>query len=102
MNVKRLRRIVSKLPSEGGKNKGETLELNFTELHSRISNWVSSASATQIQQLPDIVIKVGANSIGERLQKKLNQTDSHLSQNCNRGNTVEADLRSVQGWKVNK
>uniref|UniRef100_A0A3Q2QMU8 Tumor necrosis factor receptor superfamily member 11B n=1 Tax=Fundulus heteroclitus TaxID=8078 RepID=A0A3Q2QMU8_FUNHE len=82
MDVKRLRRIVHRLPSAGGKTPGETLELNFSELHARICNWVSSATAAQIQQLPDIVNKVGATSVGEKLQSKLHQVEKHLRESC--------------------
>ncbi|XP_017289371.1 tumor necrosis factor receptor superfamily member 6B-like [Kryptolebias marmoratus] len=94
MNIKRLRRIVHKLPSEGGKKQRETLELNFSELHSRISSWVSSATAAQITQLPDVLIKVGASSLGEKLQKKLNQTDTNLTESCDLDNTRRVDLSS--------
>lgn len=95
MNIKRLRRIVLKLLSEDGKKPGKPLELNLSELHSQISSWVSSATAAQIRQLPDIVIKVGASSIGEKLQKKLNQTDASLTESCNLDNMVEKDLFSA-------
>ncbi|KAM4550155.1 tumor necrosis factor receptor superfamily member 6B-like [Fundulus diaphanus] len=82
MNIKRLRRIVHRLPSAGGKTPGDLLELNFSELHASISNWVSSATAAQIQQLPDIVNKVGATSVGEKLQSKLHQVETHLKESC--------------------
>ncbi|MED6293024.1 hypothetical protein CHARACLAT_006575, partial [Characodon lateralis] len=83
MNIKRLRRIVHKLSSQESKKPREALELNFSELHAHISNWVPSATATQIQQFPDIVIKVGATSVGEKLQSKLNQIQSHVAEHCN-------------------
>lgn len=82
MNIKRLRRIVHRLPTEDGKKPGEPLELNLSELHKHIAHWTSSATATQIQQLPNIVNKAGATSVGEKLQSKLNRIQTHLTEHC--------------------
>ncbi|XP_043995260.1 venom phosphodiesterase 2 isoform X2 [Gambusia affinis] len=82
MNIKRLRRIVLRLPSEEGKKSSESLELNFSELHSRICSWVSSATVAQIQQLPDIVSKTGETTASEKLQRKLDSIETHLTEHC--------------------
>ncbi|KAM4539230.1 tumor necrosis factor receptor superfamily member 6B [Odontesthes bonariensis] len=89
MNIKRLRRIVHKLPSEDGKKKGRTSELNFSELHAQISAWAASATAKHIRQFPDMLIKSAANGSGERLQTKLNHIDAHLIEQCGLGSVAE-------------
>ncbi|XP_054461579.1 tumor necrosis factor receptor superfamily member 6B-like isoform X2 [Anoplopoma fimbria] len=62
INIKRLRRILHKLPTE---------------------------NASQIRQLPSILTKLGADSAGERLQNKLHRIDSNLKELCNLRNEVD-------------
>ncbi|KAM9340379.1 tumor necrosis factor receptor superfamily member 6B [Symphorus nematophorus] len=90
--IRKLRRIVHKLPSEDGKTQGDTSGLNLPELHQRINTWVASATAAQIRQLPDVLIKAGGNSVGERLQNKLHRIDSSLTERCDLRNEVDAVL----------
>ncbi|KAF7210744.1 tumor necrosis factor receptor superfamily member 11B [Nothobranchius furzeri] len=78
MKMKRLRRIVHKLQTEDGSKQRGTLELNLPQLHLHIRNWVSSATVAQIRQLPVLLIKLGARSAGEKLQRKQNQIDTRL------------------------
>ncbi|XP_017289342.1 tumor necrosis factor receptor superfamily member 6B [Kryptolebias marmoratus] len=84
IKIKRLRRIVHKLPSDE-KIRERPLKLSFSELHSRISRWVFSATSSQIQQLPAVLIKVSVRSAAEKLQKKLNQINTHLTKRCHSG-----------------
>lgn len=93
MNVKRLRRIVHKLPSEDGKRQEGTSGLHFSGLHARISTWVASATAKQIRELPAVVTKAGASVAGERLQNKLHRIDAELKEQCDLGNEVEVVVR---------
>lgn len=90
--IKRLRRIVNKLPSDDVRKQEGTSELSFSELHSRISSWVSSATPMQIRQLPAIMIKLRVSHAGEKLQKKLNGIDKNLLKLCHLGNDTEVDL----------
>lgn len=92
--IRRLRRIVHKLPSENGKRRGKTSGLTFSDFHKRINAWVSSATATQIRQLPAILTKAGADGAGERLQNKLQRINSGLNDLCGSGNEVDGLLRS--------
>ncbi|XP_007569094.1 tumor necrosis factor receptor superfamily member 6B-like isoform X2 [Poecilia formosa] len=82
IKMKRLRRVVNKLPSDNVRKQEGTLELSFSELHSRIRSWVSSATSMQIRQLPAILIKLRASHTGEKLQKKLNRIDKNLLRLC--------------------
>ncbi|XP_056256024.1 tumor necrosis factor receptor superfamily member 6B-like isoform X1 [Seriola aureovittata] len=88
MSIKRLRRLVHNLPSEDGKKQEGTSTLSFSDANVRINMWVASATAKQIRQLPAILMKVGANNIGERLQNKLHRIDSNLKELCTFGNEV--------------
>ncbi|XP_054600967.2 tumor necrosis factor receptor superfamily member 6B [Nothobranchius furzeri] len=91
MNIKRLRRVVNKLPSDGGRSRKEAQELSFSQLLSQINSWVSSATITQIKLLPDILEKCGAASNAERIQKKFDQIDTRLLGICNSGRRREED-----------
>lgn len=82
MNIKRLRRVAHNLPTEDGKRHGGTSALNVSEVNELINTWVSTATAEQIRQLPAILTKVGASSVGERLQNKLHRLDSSLKELC--------------------
>ncbi|MEQ2186717.1 hypothetical protein GOODEAATRI_031541 [Goodea atripinnis] len=92
---KRLRRIVLKLPSQDVREQRGTFELSFSQLHSRISSWVSSATPMQIRQLPVVLIKMRASHAGEKLQNKLNRIDKNLSKQCNLGSVSKVDLNSA-------
>ncbi|KAM4724678.1 tumor necrosis factor receptor superfamily member 11B-like isoform 3-T3 [Anableps anableps] len=94
IKIKRLRRIVNHLPSDNVGKKKETLELSFSELQSRISRWVSSATLMQIWQLPDILIKMRASHAGEKLRKKLNRIDINLLKQCHSRNVRDVALNS--------
>ncbi|XP_076610949.1 tumor necrosis factor receptor superfamily member 6B [Chaetodon auriga] len=93
IHIRRLRRIVHKLPSEDCKRQGKKSGLSLSDLHKRINAWVSSATATQIRQLPAILTKTGADGAGERLQNKLQRIDSRLPELCAFGNEVDVVLR---------
>lgn len=95
IKIKRLRRMVNKLPSDDVRKQEGTLQLSFSELHSRISSWVSSAIPVQIRQLPVILIKLRASHAGEKLQKKLNGIDKNLLKLCHIGNDREVDLNET-------
>ncbi|XP_042363022.1 tumor necrosis factor receptor superfamily member 6B-like isoform X2 [Plectropomus leopardus] len=82
INIRRLRRIVHKLPSEDNRRQAATSGLNLSELHARIDSWVASATAEQVRQLPEVVTKTGANSAGERLKHKLQRIDSNMKELC--------------------
>ncbi len=92
MPLKRLRRIVHRLPFEDGKSRGRTSALNLSELHERINTWVASATGEQVRQLPEILTKAGADGAASRLKLKLLRIDSRLGDVCAFGNEVEADL----------
>ncbi|XP_070777875.1 tumor necrosis factor receptor superfamily member 6B [Enoplosus armatus] len=94
MPLRRLRQIVHKLPSEGGRRQGGTSGLNVSDLRARINTWVASAPAQQIRQLPAALTKTGASGAGERLQNKLQRIDSHLNELCPLGNEVDVVLTS--------
>uniref|UniRef100_A0A3Q2T8Y7 Tumor necrosis factor receptor superfamily member 11B n=1 Tax=Fundulus heteroclitus TaxID=8078 RepID=A0A3Q2T8Y7_FUNHE len=85
IKIKRLRRIVHKLLPDDVRKQEGTSELSFSELHSRISSWVSSATPMQIRQLPAILIKMRASHAGEKLQNILNAIDKNLSKECHNG-----------------
>lgn len=88
INIKRLRRIVHKLPSQDGKRQGRNTELNSSELHQRLNAWIASATAEEIRKLPSVLTNAGASGAGERLDQKLKRVDSQLKTEC-RGNEVE-------------
>lgn len=88
INIKRLRRIVHKLPSQDGKRQGRNTELNSSELHQRLNAWIASATAEEIRKLPSVLTNAGASGAGERLDQKLQRVDSQLKTEC-RGNEVE-------------
>lgn len=94
MTIRRLRRIVHKLPSEDSKRQGAALGLNLSDLHARINSWIDSATANQIRQLPEILTKTGANSAGERLLNKLQRIDLNLKELCDLGNEVDVIVMS--------
>ncbi|XP_023131098.2 tumor necrosis factor receptor superfamily member 6B-like [Amphiprion ocellaris] len=92
MNIKRLRRIVHRLPLEDGKKQAGTSEFSLSQLHDRINTWAASATPKQIRELPGILDKTGASSAGERLQNKLQRIDTNLKEQCALGNEVLAVL----------
>lgn len=92
MSVRRLRRLAHKLLSEDGKREGRLSGLSLSDLHERINTWVTSATAKQIGQLPEILTKLGADGAGERLQNKLQRISSHLTELCALGNEVDGDF----------
>lgn len=92
VSLRRLRRVVHRLPSEDGKREGRTSGLNLSELHERINTWVTSATAEQIRQLPEILAKTGADNTSERLKKKLQRIESRLQDVCAFGNEVDVDF----------
>ncbi|KAI3358229.1 hypothetical protein L3Q82_003231 [Scortum barcoo] len=81
MSIRRLRRIVNHLNRADGH-----FRHNLSDLHVQINSWVASATPEQIRQLPDILMKAGANGAAERLQNKLQRIDSNLQ---TLGNEVE-------------
>ncbi|KAI3358235.1 hypothetical protein L3Q82_003230 [Scortum barcoo] len=83
---RRLRRIVNHLNRADGH-----VRHNLSDLHVQINSWVASATPEQIRQLPDILMKAGANGAAERLQNKLQRIDSNLQ---TLGNEVEVALRT--------
>lgn len=90
INIRRLRRILHKLPGVGDGNKPtETSVLNLSALHERLNAWVASATASQIRQLPEILKKAGVDHTGERLHNKLQRIDSNLNELCALGNEVD-------------
>lgn len=89
ISIKRLRLIVSKLPSEDGKKQARTLRLNLSDLHERINVWVASATAKQIRELPEVLNKAGASGAGDKLLQKLQRIDSGLTELCGLDNEVE-------------
>ncbi|XP_075938513.1 tumor necrosis factor receptor superfamily member 11B-like [Anarhichas minor] len=93
INIRRLRRILHKLPSEDGKKQGAS-GLALSDIHVRINKWVASATASQIRQLPSIVTKTGADRAGERLQNKLQRIDSTLKELCDLRNEVDVNVMS--------
>lgn len=83
MPARRLRRLLSKLPSEGGQiSRGNMEGHSLDELHAEINTWLSSASAMQLRQLPRLLTKSGMNNAGEKIENKLQQIDSQLSKLC--------------------
>ncbi|KAG7215521.1 hypothetical protein INR49_014688 [Caranx melampygus] len=85
INIKRLRRIAHNLPTEDGRRHGGTSTLSLSEVTVLINTWVSTATLDQIRQLPAVLMKVGANNTGERLQNKLHRLDSSLTELCGSG-----------------
>ncbi|XP_037548974.1 tumor necrosis factor receptor superfamily member 6B-like [Nematolebias whitei] len=81
IKMKSLHRIIHKLSSKR-KIQGRTSKLSFSEHLSLISSWVSSATLTQIQKLPDVLIKVKGKRVGEQLQRKLDQINTCLIKSC--------------------
>lgn len=81
IKMKPLHRIMHKLPSKR-KIQGGTWKLSVSEHISLISSWVSSATSTQIRQLPDVLIKVRGKRAGEQLQRKLDQINTRLTKSC--------------------
>ncbi|XP_061597587.1 tumor necrosis factor receptor superfamily member 6B-like [Cololabis saira] len=71
---KRLRRMVHRLLTEGGKQTGGRSQLAS-------SAWVSSATATQIRQLPAILARRRGKA-GKILQKMLSSIEEALTQMC--------------------
>ncbi|KAM3597057.1 uncharacterized protein V6R79_025497 [Siganus canaliculatus] len=92
IHVRRLRRIVHKLPSADGKSQGGTSGLDLASLQRRVETWVGSATVEQLRQLPLVLSKVGASGAGDRLQSKLRRIDSSLKELCDLGNEVEVSL----------
>ncbi|XP_068431438.1 tumor necrosis factor receptor superfamily member 6B [Clinocottus analis] len=94
IHMKRLRRILQKLPTEGGR-KTRASGLGLADLQAHINAWVASATATQIRQVPAILTRVGADGAGERLQNKLQRIDSNLQDLCDP--RIEGDVIVVAG-----
>ncbi|XP_035537643.1 tumor necrosis factor receptor superfamily member 6B-like [Morone saxatilis] len=86
--IRRLRRIVQKLPSKDGSRHAGTSGLSTSALNEQLNAWVASATAKQIRQLPDILTKAGANSAGDRLHNKLQRIDSNVAELCASRNDV--------------
>lgn len=95
INIKRLRRIVHRLPSEDGRRQAGTSDLDLSELHARINEWVGSATPAQVRELPKVLTDTGATGASERLQKKLQRVDAQLKEQCVQGNEVEPVLVSA-------
>uniref|UniRef100_A0A3Q3NBF7 Tumor necrosis factor receptor superfamily member 6B-like n=1 Tax=Mastacembelus armatus TaxID=205130 RepID=A0A3Q3NBF7_9TELE len=85
-HIRRLRRIVHKLPSKDSRKQEGTAGLNLPALLERINTWVASATSEQIQQLPDLLTKAGADNAGERLHNKMQRIESNLKELRSLGN----------------
>ncbi|KAM9385497.1 tumor necrosis factor receptor superfamily member 6B-like [Pholidichthys leucotaenia] len=83
INLKRLRRLVHRLTKE------RTSELSVPQLNVHLKAWTSSATAKQIQELPEILMKIGASGSGEKIKTKLDRISDHLKENCELGNEVD-------------
>ncbi|XP_061597586.1 tumor necrosis factor receptor superfamily member 6B-like [Cololabis saira] len=78
MNHKRLRRIVHMLLSQNGKKQPGTSQDHFSALYGKINTWLSTATAEEIGQLPDILDKTGAYIASDRLKQKLTSINKDL------------------------
>uniref|UniRef100_A0A3Q3N303 Tumor necrosis factor receptor superfamily member 6B-like n=1 Tax=Mastacembelus armatus TaxID=205130 RepID=A0A3Q3N303_9TELE len=87
-HIRRLRRIVHKLPSKDSRKQEGTAGLNLPALLERINTWVASATSEQIQQLPDLLTKAGADNAGERLHNKMQRIESNLKELRSLGNEI--------------
>ncbi|XP_030002457.1 tumor necrosis factor receptor superfamily member 6B-like isoform X2 [Sphaeramia orbicularis] len=86
LSLRRLRQFVRKLPSEDRKKTaGNVSGLDVSGLHSLLDAWIAAATVADIRRLPDVLTKIGANNIGDRLLNKLRKIESqltHLTDTC--------------------
>lgn len=80
ISARRLRQILHRLHRNPTEASG---------LQKQISDWVSSATASQIRQFIEVVKKVGEQQAGTRLHNKLQRIDSNLRELCFIGNEVD-------------
>ncbi|KAM7384847.1 hypothetical protein PAMA_011959 [Pampus argenteus] len=78
LSIRRLRLIVNKLSGNGKQQEG----VNYSNLQARLNTWITSATATQLQDLPAVLKKTGANNAAEKLQNKMQRMSSHLKGLC--------------------
>ncbi|XP_069024903.1 tumor necrosis factor receptor superfamily member 6B isoform X2 [Embiotoca jacksoni] len=95
MHLKRLRRVVHKLPSADGRKRETTSDLDLPVLHERIGAWATSATPQQVRELLVVLKKLGASGTGERLQKKLQRINTHLKERCVSGSAAN-DFTTVK------
>ncbi|KAM4629979.1 tumor necrosis factor receptor superfamily member 6B [Polymixia lowei] len=84
MIIKRLRRLVMKLPSrDGGTAQRENVSnLPRRDLYALINAWVDQATTEDLRQLPGKLTRVNAATAGEKLENKIKRIDHQLSQLC--------------------
>ncbi|KAM9838259.1 tumor necrosis factor receptor superfamily member 6B-like [Aulostomus maculatus] len=81
--ARQLRYITKRLASASGKLvKTRALGLNVWECKAWIKDWVSTATAERIRQLPMTLRQSRARGASVKLQNKLRHIDTHLSKLC--------------------
>ncbi|KAM9824009.1 tumor necrosis factor receptor superfamily member 11B-like [Neosynchiropus ocellatus] len=90
-----LRRIFLKI--RNGQTENGSANLSSSELLDKIKAWLSSATTTQLEELPTILQSAGARSAGERLRTKLQHLKQNLKCVCEQAAPVdETDARQEQ------
>lgn len=72
-----MRRLATRLPQEGGKKPliGTVMKLNRRGLHEFMNSWDLSAGNDQVRKLPEVLRKIGAFNMGDKLERKLAYID---------------------------
>ncbi|XP_072304431.1 tumor necrosis factor receptor superfamily member 6B [Eucyclogobius newberryi] len=84
LSLRRLRHVLSKLPSGGGRTvqRHSLSGLNQDQLQTRLDLWIRDSRPDHLRTLPQILTETGAFHTAERLQDKLGRVKSTLSQIC--------------------
>ncbi|CAB1320941.1 unnamed protein product [Coregonus sp. 'balchen'] len=85
MGINRMRRLVMRLPQEGGKKmlRGTVMKLSKRGLNDFMNSWDQGAGKDQVRKLPEMLRKIGARNAGDKLQRKLEYIDQQ-SKLCER------------------
>ncbi|XP_029370305.1 tumor necrosis factor receptor superfamily member 11B-like isoform X2 [Echeneis naucrates] len=83
LSVRRFRRFIHTLPLRSSDRPVKALP------YDQFNAWVASATLEEVQELPAVLIQVGAAATGERLRNKLHRIESNLIELCSSRNTNE-------------
>uniref|UniRef100_A0A3B4A860 TNFR-Cys domain-containing protein n=1 Tax=Periophthalmus magnuspinnatus TaxID=409849 RepID=A0A3B4A860_9GOBI len=97
LSLRRLRHVVSKLPSVQGRvlRRRSLSGLNQDQLRSRLDLWIRESHPDYFRTLHKILQETGAAYTAEKLQHKLDRIKSALNHICPNGNGTELELNQV-------
>ncbi|XP_053719263.1 tumor necrosis factor receptor superfamily member 6B-like [Synchiropus splendidus] len=75
-----LRRIFHKM--KNGQTENGSANLSRSRLQDKLNAWLSTATATQLEQLRAILLDAGTRTTGERLRTKLQNVERNLKSVC--------------------